>query len=363
MPTSETGVFSSLLEQAAQFAEGLPHPDLLAVFGLAAMAILSVLIAIWLIGKVLSGSRRLHQYASMRAMRDDGNAGTKVMVASVGGVGGMSVRKAVLDSLERHLPMFNFGSPFYLGSCPIDVEATDFALSKTDHETLLQTFEKSGADLIIWGEARGRAKGNMLCFSTPDMVNGESAKGFVAVNLMGNPSDWGEDERRAIAYVAGRRLRPSLGKPADFRADRLLPIIQSMETLLTETTILTGKARTELDDDFAAGALHIGEQLKDPKWLEKAAEYRTRALAAMKPGDDQLRWSQAKIDLGRAMILQCEHKFEPLVLQEAMNHLREGIEATKSDRRMKLADTGLEAFNHAETMLANRRRFSIRWNT
>ena len=102
--------------------------------------------------------------------------------------------------------------------------------------------------------------------------------------------------------------------------------------------------------------------MKSPEWLDTAVTYRTRALAGMKRSEDPVRWAQAKLDLGRAMTQQCEHKFEPTRLQEAMAHVREAIDSTKTDSRMQLAELGIAALKQAETMLANRRRFSIRWN-
>ena len=355
-------MFDGLFEQISAFADGLPHPGLFAALGLFSIVALSVIVLIWLVRLALRGSHYVHVEASMRAMARDDTPGSKIMVASVGGRQGMSARAAILSALEHYLPEFNFGSPFYLGSCPVQIEATDFALSKTDHTHLVTTFEKSGANLIIWGETRGGEKGTILCLSTPDMLDGDNPNGFFSVVLNGSPSDWGETAKLAIAYVAGRRLRPALGRPADFRADRLLPIATAMARLLEAEPVLTDQAQTQLEDDYAAGALHIGEQLKNSEWLNKAADYRASALAKMNRAEDPVRWAQAKIDLGRAMTLQCEQKFEPARLQEAMNHIREAIDSTKSDSRMKLAEAGVAALQQAETMLANRRRFSIRWN-
>lgn len=343
-------------------SDGLPNPGVFATLGLVAIVILGAIALFWLVRLVLILAHRVHIKAAMRAMERDTTPGSKIMVASVKGTQGMSARAVVLDALENYLPEFNFGSAFYLGACPISIEATDFALSKADHETLKTAFETSDANIIIWGETRGSEKGAVLCMATPGMLDGQNPRGFFSFTLKGAPSEWTEDARRAIAYVAGRRLRPALGRPADFRADRLVPIADSMSRLLASEAVLSGQALTELEDDYAASALHIGQNMKSMDWLTRAADYRTRALAGLKRSDDPVRWAQAKLDLGRALTSQCELKFDQAKLQEAMAHVREAIESTKTDSRMQIADLGIAALKQAETMLANRRRFSIRWN-
>lgn len=362
MPQTESSIFSGSLSAISEFAAGLPQADLFAVWGFVSLIIVAALIVLLCIGLALKFSHSWHQTASLRAMRMDETPGMKIMVARMDGAQGGILRRNVLHALEHFLPEFNFGSPFYLGSFPVKFEVSDIAISGAEIHRLQDIFKKSKADVIIWGETRGGERGSQLCFATPKSSNPVDGIVFYPTQFNGSAKDWGEKEHRALAYVAGRRLRPALGKPSDFRAERLQPIIRSMEKLLEADGVLTGQAKTELEDDFAAGALHIGDQLKDMDWLDKSVEFRTRTLASLKQSDEPLRWAQAKIDLGRALTQQCEHKFEPIKLQDAMTHLREGIDSTKHDAQMRLTETGIAALQQAETMLANRRRFSIRWN-
>ncbi len=284
------------------------------------------------------------------------------MMVRFRGPKGGAARQAVTRALETHLPEFNFGSPFYLGYSATEIEASDFALTRADFQNLEQIFANSGAELIVWGAGDAKLKAQRLCFCTRDMLAGGNPKGFFSLLMPGKPSDWGESELRAIAYVAGRRLRPSLGRPADFRADRLTPIVEAMEKILLAEGVLTGQALSEIEGDYTAGALHLGEQFKDAVWLDKSVARLATALAALNPEDNLMRWARAKIDLGRAMCYQCEQKFESAKLQEAMAHIRDGVNASQAGEGRAQAEMGVEALRRAEQILESRRRFSIRWN-
>ena len=346
----------------SEFVATLPSPDLFAVLGATAIAIVAILLVVLLVLVIFTLSRRLQQASSEAAMRNDETPGNKIMIAHFSGSKGGSVRRQLGKALETYLPEFNFGSPFYIGYCGLKLDAIDFAYTEQDHARLKALFEASGADLIAWGGALPDSKAQRLCFTTRDMIATNRPQAFFMLTLEGDVAEWGEDELRTMAYVAGRRLRPALGRPADFRADRLMPILHAMEKLLNAETPPTGRAAVELEEDFAAGALHVGDQVNSLEWLDKAASLRARMLSQMKPDDNLLRWSRAKIDLGRAMCLQYEHKFESAKLQDGMNHVREGIEAGRADPRLKYTETGVAALRRAEGVLESRRRFSIRWN-
>lgn len=362
MAQSLNAFFGDLNSSAVSFAQGMPAHELFIILGVAFAVILpAVILGFGFLG-FLKVSRVVQRKAAERAMLNDQTPGNKILIGRIVGAAGSKAQRRVMDALEEKLPEFNFGSAFYMGAAPVNIEATDFALSRADFQELDAAFQASGADLIVWGDTNFKSNTTRLCFATPATLRSNSSTGFFPLDIENAPAEWGQDEYLAVAYVAGKRLRPSLGRPADFRADRLQPILKSMGSLLESDIVLNGRARTELEDDYAAGALHVGEALNSAEWLEKSISFRTKSLENMTPGSDPIRWSQAKIDLGRAMCLMCEQKFEPAKLQEAMAHIREGIDNTKSDARMQLAETGFASLQKAEQMLANRRRFSIRWS-
>lgn len=362
MDQTVSAQFLNMFSTLIGFVETLPNQGLIKILGALGMVILPVLLVFVAVRFIIRISGSIQRMAALGAMKKDDTPGNKILIASVRGHAGGTARNKVMEALENRLPEFNFGSAFYMGAAPIEIGAMDFALSRADFETLESSFQASNADLIIWGDANYAQNVTRLCFTTPKLLHGGSAKGFFTLDLKSQPGAWANSEYLAIAYVAGRRLRPSLGKPSDFRAERFQSILSSMSQLIDVKDVLSGQALTEIEDDFAAGALHVGEALNSTEWLNKSIDFRVRALSEMKPGDDPIRWSQAKIDLGRAMCRICATKFDPGMLQEAMTHIREGIDNTKSDERMRLAETGFTALQKAEQMLADRRRFSIRWS-
>lgn len=356
-------VFAAELNaQLEPLISNLPFLNVWVAVGAICILVVGIGLFFGLLRGVGKASDSIARASALAAMKKDETPGNKVLMANFSGRASGKTSKTVTDALETYLPEFNFGSGFYLGSAPVEITSTDFALAKADHSLLKATFEKSGADLIIWGEGSGSTKTTQICLSTPSLLAEKQSQGFFALNVEGHPSNWSAETHRAIAYVAGKRLRPSLGRPEDFRAERLQPIVQSMGMLLESEHGLTGRALIELEDDYAAGALHVGAELNDADWLQKSADYRAKTLEVLTPKDEPLRWAQAKIELGRAMCLLCEHKFDPMKLQEAMTHLREAVDLSKNDERMKLAETGFTALNRAEELLASRRRFSIRWS-
>ena len=356
---SASGAFGTAI---SEFAASLPDRDLFAVMGAVALVLLGFVVLALIVRGLLITSKHLNQVSAARAMAADTTPGNKIMMVRFRGANGRATRHAVTNALEHYLPEFNFGSPFYLGYSATEIEASDFALTRTDFQNLEQIFATSGADLIVWGAADVKEKLQRIYFCTRDMLAGGNPKGFFTLTMTGKPSEWAESEMRAIAYVAGRRLRPSLGRPADFRADRLTPIVEAMEKILLADSVLTGQALSEIESDYTAGALHLGEQFKDTDWLDKSVTRLAAALSTLNPEDNLMRWARAKIDLGRAMCYQCEQKFESAKLQEAMAHIRDGVNASQAGEGRVQAERGVAAMKRAEQILESRRRFSIRWN-
>lgn len=362
MAQTGTSSISNPIEAIAAFTRNQIDGDIATVFGLLAILVLAI-VGLGFVGlQILRLSRALYLKAAYRNMKADKTPGNKILVGTVRGTGGGRARRHVLMALQQHLPDFNFRSAFYMNSAPLRVESTEYALSSQDRKTLSEAFEQSEADLIVWGVASSKPDTVRLCFSTPALLKGEDPSGFFAFDIHQSPKDWHDDMYRAIAYVAGRRLRPSIGTPSAYKADRLEPMLDAMIHLLESRDVLSGQALVQLEDDFSAGALHVGELITSQTWLEKSAECRQRVLEKLSLAENPLRWSQAKIDLGRAMIGLCDQKFDQIKLQEGMTHIREGIDATKFDRRMQLAEIGFQSLKRGEEILATRRRFSIRWS-
>ncbi|MEM8921472.1 MAG: hypothetical protein AAGB25_08875, partial [Pseudomonadota bacterium] len=108
----------------------------------------------------------------------------------------------------------------------------------------------------------------------------------------------------------------------------------------------------------AAGALQMafaGEEI----WLGRSLDVARRTLNGVDRGAAPERWVAAKINLGRALKLRCERRFDPVMLQEAVAHLTDALEALRAEPKFKRAEAAAQAITEAQRMLGARRRFSI----
>lgn len=334
----------------------------LSVFGASALIFLGIVALVLGIWVFFVLATVFYAQAQMKATRKDETPGAKILVAHFSGVQGGRAKSSVLAALEEHLVRFNFGSSFHCAPCPLAIAASEIALTPVSHARLLRFFKQSGADLIIWGSVGDGNTSALVCMTTPRRLAQEGRRGLVATRISTVVAEWGEIEQQAIAYLAGRRLRPTLGRPADFRAERLYPVTVAMGELLGEKAVMSEDAQNQLQEDFIAGALHIGTQLRNADWLAEARGKAEHALNTASVSDAPIRWARLKIALGRIILAQCRLAFDAQQLDQAMAHLREGIDAVRTDERVQLTQSGFDALAQAEAILADRRKFSVRWN-
>ena len=339
----------------------------LSFIGAAAVVVLLgslVWMVVSMIARAVGGMSRSARTAAIR--RDD-VIGPKILLGLTTGPKSKAVDEFFQSALADHMPRFNFGSPFKVIKLPSRLEALDRDNGKmpVDVRALAErTLYKSDASMLLWSVFDRKRKSFTVFMLAQDPVERTLTR-FRTYDMpirgVGSDDKWSDEQAKGFAYVVAKTLQPALGRPQDFRSERLQPIVSEMESLLMAERAVVGKTRFELEDDFAAGALHLGEETGEMVWVEKAAAQRARALDLIDVSEEPVRWATAKIDLGRSLCTLCEKRFDPVRMQEAMAHLREAVDHLKADERMKLTDTALAALGKAEQTLANRRRFSIRW--
>jgi len=75
-----------------------------------------------------------------------------------------------------------------------------------------------------------------------------------------------------------------LGRPSDFRAERLEPVASQLEDLLDVAAQLGPEVLIEIERDFSAASLHVGESKNDLAWLKKVIDLRRATLARLRHG-------------------------------------------------------------------------------
>ena len=217
--------------------------------------------------------------------------------------------------------------------------------------------------MIVWGERVGRGNEGLNVF-TLSRAGGLTSDEAVLQHfaLPSAPKHRGEAVQRVAAYLLAKRLQPSLGRPADFRAERLEPVAAQLEGLIDAARALAPRVRNEIERDFSAAALHVGEAGSDTSWLDKVIELRRGALERLGSTPQAGIWAEAKLDLGRAMIAKASRRFDPAIVSEGSAHLREAIEVLKADPSIRRAEDAMRTLDSARSLTANRDRFSINFN-
>ena len=218
----------------------LTSPEL-AGFGLvAAFGLLVFLCAI--VGKSLvSFVSRLVSVISASAVSRDRAPGYRVLLATLDGPNGSKARRFLETAMETHLPTFSFDAPFRLVKTGLISGGRDEAAVKAARRRL----KRSGADMIVWGR-RISARPDGLRIYTLSRGGGMSvgeAQVEIAT-LPGRKIMWNETLAPVAAYLIARRLQPSLGRPSDFRPERMEPVVgalldkQALETMALGDVII-----------------------------------------------------------------------------------------------------------------------------
>jgi hypothetical protein len=252
------------------------------------------------------------------------------------------------QALDQHLKKFMFGGPYQLLPYPDTVGGAARAA------TLLQRTE---ADLIIWADTPKGTRG-AVCIASRSTNPSEPARASQVLTMPRKRSEWTEALSRAMAYAVAKQYRPALGRPQDFRAERLMPVVEILLAILQQKPKADPRLLAEIVDDTSSGALQMAAS-GEVDWLDRAVEFTRTTLDTISRSAAPDRWISAKVNLGRALRLRAERRFDPVVLREATAHLQEALEALRSESRFRLAESAAQAIADAQKLLSGRRKFSI----
>jgi hypothetical protein len=282
------------------------------------------------------------------AVKRDSDVGARIIVVRGGAGRQRPVSAFMHKAIEAYLKDYMFGGPFRIARYPGGIDSEDHAqklLARTD------------ADLVIWAEAPRGSKGVARILSRPTNTF-EQQRPAVTLAMPKENAAWTEALSRAMAYAAAKQFRPALGRPQDFRAERLQPVVESLLSILGQRPKADPKLLAELVDDASAGALQLA-LAGDEAWVDRSVDIARATLADISRSASPDRWIAANITLGRALRIKAERKFDPVMLREGISYLTEALEALRSEPRFKLAESAAHAIGEAQKLLGTRRKFSI----
>lgn len=336
-------------------ANALTSPELASVGLLSALAA-GVFLIFWVFGRILRWASTAGSAVSAGARGLTSQAGYRVLISPPTGRGGGSAFKFLAAAADKHMSSFSFDAPLQLSRTARIVGGRSAKAERAARRRL----KRADADLIVWGERIARGADGMVVFSL-SRAGGLTADEaiFEQFSLPTSSKFRTEEVEKVAAYLLAKRLQPSLGRPADFRAERLEPVARQLEALLPVAQDLSPAVQNELERDFSAAALHVGQSAGDVSWLEKVVALRRETLTRLGADPKAGIWAEAKLDLGCAMIALASKKFDQAIVAEGSSHLVEAIEVIKAEPTIRRAEDAIRTLESARQLTANRDRFSI----
>lgn len=340
---------SQLSPLAEWFNTTISGSPLWSGIGLLAAVIAGLIVTWLLILQLLRAVRGLSEMMASRKRRS--TQGFGIAVAPIIGPGGQRQSKAVHTALEAHLSLFTFGSPFEIVKAP-RMRAKG---AKGLRHAATRYLEKSSTDLVLWGSRPGgnTAPSNIDILSCSGSLAPADAHHFEGI-FPRISFDNQDTTARVTAYLVARALQPGLADGSAFKAEKLAPVADILVTCLANASALPERTRLTLEHDYSSMALHLGGEAH----LTRVAELRRKRLSAeshLAPAFEV----QARIDLGRALLGLSSINFDPVRVREAMDHLKVAVEMLKADPVLQMAQATNQAVQQGQSMLANRKRFSV----
>jgi hypothetical protein len=343
-----SGIVKTLADTWASVEAALAGSPSLAGIGLMLAVGAGLAIAVLALAGLVRLLFAMRRGAVAKGIKKQNEIGARIVVVRGGGGRRSTIAGFLHKSVDTHLKEYMFGGPFAVISYPGSLEGDARAQ---------QLLTRTEADVILWAEAPRGTKGCARILARPTNTF-EPPRAAVTLAMPKEKSTWNEALARAMAYAAAKQFRPALGRPQDFRAERLQPVVESVLSILSQKPKADPALLAEMVDDSSAGALQLAFA-GDDAWIDKSVEIARSTLGEINRSAAPDRWIAANITLGRALRLKAEKRFDPVMLREGIAHLTEALEALRSEPRLKLAESAAQAIGEAQKLLGTRRKFSI----
>lgn len=297
--------------------------------------------------------------AKLKSTRDHR---ARILIANIDGPGGRALRDEIAEGIERRFGVFAFAAPAEVMAFPVSFKVIpDDAQLERKRRAAMEALDvlNECADVMIWGRRRFGGQVELRLLAPPTF---ERLPDVHEISFRWKPGEALGDLDDVLAYACARRARPVLNRPQDYKPEKLQLIVDALDRLVNRPPDGLGdKALREVTDDFARGALSLGERGGHTSWLERALAARQRYVNQIDRQSDPGAWGAAQQEVGRALAALGERDADRSKLEDAVKRLKESLEALRATDTLQAAEIAMRALARTEQTLNQRKRVGLRW--
>lgn len=336
----------------------VPGADWLMLFGAAMVVVTGLLILFWVLRLLIIAIATVANEGRARAARRRNAPGFRILISSP--PKDRPAGKWLESALTQYLPVFSFGAPFSLvamGTLKGGLESRSVARARKRMAT-------ADADMFLWAGRSGNGERGLELHGLSrggGLTAGEAR--LFTLALPGSRKVRTDDLARAVAYLVAKQLQPALSDPQAFRAEKIRQLANDLDALLAGDPAISATLRGEIEADFCASGVRVAEELGDVSALDKVIVMRRKHLEVASEAADTGRLLQARLELGRALIVRAEKQFDQNVVREAITQLSHAVEGLRADPMILRAQSASDALFKAQSMIESRKRFSLNFGS
>lgn len=327
------------------------------------MGLAAVLVSVfWVLSGMGKASRAARVALRAQALRRAKDHRALVLIGEIEGGGGL-LRNEMKEAVEDNFSLFSFEQDVQVDLFPLRLTTVPRnAHPETRRRVAVDAadaLERSAADVIVWGKRTWGGKIDLRIMTLPSYGRTHEVQDLQLSWRTGRPD---ELVQRALAFALARKARSVLHRPQDYKPDRLQPIVEALDQMVDAAgDDVSDGLKMDMLNDFASGALSLGERGGHIKWLQKSLDARQRYLDQVDRTVDPGAWGAAQQEIGRALTALGEREGARDKLEEGVSRLRIAMDALRSTDSLQQAEVALKALQRAENTLQQRRRVGLRW--
>lgn len=337
-------------------------PDVVMAF--VAMGLSAVLIAaFWLIAGTMRASSKARMALRAQSLKRVKDHRASILIAQMPG-GDHTLRQEMKEAIEDNFGLFAFQSEVQVDLFPVNLKVLPEAAHPEARRKVAveaaDALERSAADVIVWGKRGFFGKLELRLMTMPAYGRTHDVQAMQLGWRVGRPD---ENVQRALAYACARKARPVMNRPQDYKPERLQPIVEALDRMVhhAKADDLSDALRLDILNDYASGALSLGERGGHIRWLQKALDARMKYLDKVDRTTDAGAWGAAQQEIGRALAALGEREGARDKLEEAVARLKLAMDALRATDSLQHAEVAGRALARAEQTLVQRRRIGLRW--